>query len=46
VHEPFITVVGNLAAAPTLRTPNGMPVASFRIARHPPPAGQGQRRVG
>jgi single-strand DNA-binding protein len=35
VHEPFITVVGNLAAAPTLRTPNGMPVASFRIAATP-----------
>lgn len=35
MHEPFITVVGNLAAAPTLRTPNGMPVASFRIAATP-----------
>lgn len=35
MHEPFITVVGNLAAPPTLRTPNGTPVASFRIAATP-----------
>ena len=35
MHEPFITVVGNLAAAPTLRTPGGMPVASFRVAATP-----------
>ena len=35
MHEPFITVVGNLAAAPVLRTPGGTPVASFRIAATP-----------
>jgi single-strand DNA-binding protein len=36
VHEPFITVVGNLAAPPTLRSlTNGTPVASFRIASTP-----------
>lgn len=35
MHEPFITVVGNLAAPPVLRTPGGTPVASFRIAATP-----------
>jgi single-strand DNA-binding protein len=35
VHEPLITVVGNLAAAPVLRSAGGTPVASFRIAATP-----------
>ena len=36
MHEPFVTVVGNLAAPPILRTlANGTPVASFRIASTP-----------
>ena len=36
MHEPLITVVGNVAATPTLRTvASGTPVASFRIGSTP-----------
>jgi single-strand DNA-binding protein len=36
VHEPLITVVGNVAAPPTLRVlANGTPVAGFRIGSTP-----------
>ena len=36
MHEPLITVVGNVAAPPTLRTvASGTPVAGFRIGSTP-----------
>ena len=36
MHEPFLTVVGNVAGPPRLRTtPNGIAVADFRIASTP-----------
>ena len=36
MHEPHVTVVGNVAAPPRLRTtPQGVPVADFRLAATP-----------
>ena len=36
MHEPLITVIGNVAQTPTLRTTStGVPVAGFRVAATP-----------
>lgn len=36
MHEPLITIVGNVAGPPTLRTtPTGVPVSDFRVAATP-----------
>jgi single-strand DNA-binding protein len=35
VHEPHLTLAGNVAAAPTLRLAGGVPVTSFRIGVTP-----------
>jgi single-strand DNA-binding protein len=35
VHEPHLTLAGNVAAVPTLRLAGGVPVTSFRIGVTP-----------